>query len=109
MRDLGTRLFCMQLNESGMYATYSRCDIQINPETCARSHQTMASSALQEIQFVVPRGENLTYNGDSRAGNLTFENLQMSNFPWVAQLRPPSWGKPLIGAYILARTKTYAS
>ena len=37
---------------------------------------------------VVPRGGNLTYNGDPRVGKLTFENLKMSNFPWVA--RPPN-------------------
>ena len=46
---------------------------------------------------VVPRGRNFTYNGDPRVGKLTFENLKMSNFPWIAP-PPPSWGKPLIGA-----------
>ena len=39
---------------------------------------------------VVPRGGNLTYNGDPRVGKLTFENLKMSNFLWVA--RPPHPG-----------------
>ena len=39
---------------------------------------------------VVPRGGNLTYNGDPRVEKLTFENLKMSNFPWVA--RPPHPG-----------------
>ena len=34
----------------------------------------------------VPRGGNLTYNGDLRVEKLTFENLKMSNFPWVARL-----------------------
>ena len=47
---------------------------------------------LQE-QFVVPRGGNLTYNGDPRVGKLTFENLKMSNFPWVA--RPPILGQTI--------------
>ena len=43
---------------------------------------------------VVPRGGNLTYNGDPRVGKLTFENLKMSNFPWVT--RPP----PILGQTI---------
>ena len=32
---------------------------------------------------MVPRGGDLTYNGDPRVGKLTFENLKMPNFPWV--------------------------
>ena len=39
---------------------------------------------------VVPRGGNFTYNEDPRVGKLTFQNLKMSNFPWVA--RPPHPG-----------------
>ena len=52
---------------------------------------TNYSKSLQDIKFVnvVPKGGNLNYNGDSRVGKLTFENLKMSNL---------SWGKPLIGA-----------
>ena len=48
------------------------------------------------VQFVVLRGGNLTYNGDPRVGKLTFENLKMSNFPWVA--RPPH--PPILGQTI---------
>ena len=33
-------------------------------------------------------GWNLTHNGDPRVGKLIFENLKMSNFPWVAPLLP---------------------
>ena len=33
-------------------------------------------------------GGNLTHNGDPRVGKLIFENLKMSNFPWVAPLLP---------------------
>ena len=51
---------------------------------------------------MVPRGGNLTYNGDPRVGKLTFENLKMSNFP-LGCLAPPSWGKPLTG---VLRNKT---
>ena len=36
----------------------------------------------------VGRGGNLTHNGDPRVGKLIFENLKMSNFPWVASLLP---------------------
>ena len=46
---------------------------------------------LQEIQFVVPRGANLTYNGDPGVGKLTFENLKMSNFPWRRRRRRTTW------------------
>ena len=49
--------------------------------------------------LVCPRGRNLSQNGDPRVGKLTFENLKMSNFPWVVPPNlHPSWGKPLIGA-----------
>ena len=51
---------------------------------------------LQERQFIVTRGGNLTYNGDSRVGKLTFENLKMSNFPWAA--RYPVLGQTIPGA-----------
>ena len=37
----------------------------------------------------VPRGGNLTYNGDPRVGKLTFENLKMSHFSWVATTPTP--------------------
>ena len=56
-----------------------------------------------------PRDGNLTQNGDPRVGKLTFEHLKMSNFPWVAPPPPPhrpSWGKPLIGALVLAKSRT---
>ena len=33
-----------QLNVNGIYGTYSRFNIQVNPETCARSQQKMISS-----------------------------------------------------------------
>ena len=46
---------------------------------------------------MIPRGRDLTLNEDPRVGNLTLENLKMSNSPGVAR-PPPSWGKPLIGA-----------
>ena len=42
-----------------------------------------------------PQGGNLTYNEDPRAGKLTFDNLKMSNFPWVA--RPPILGQSIDG------------
>jgi len=45
-----------------------------------------------------PRGGNLTYNGNPRVGKLTFENLKNVKFP-VGCPAPPSWGKPLIGAF----------
>ena len=38
---------------------------------------------------VVPRDGNFTYNEDPRVGKLTFQNLKMSNFPWVARPPPP--------------------
>ena len=41
-----------------------------------------------ECLLARPRGGNLTHNGDPRVGKLAFENLKMSNFPWVAT-RPP--------------------
>ena len=49
------------------------------------NNSTLINLCLQEIQFVVLRGGNVTYNGDPRVGKLTFGNLKMSNFPWVAQ------------------------
>ena len=51
--------------------------------------------------YIISRGGNLTQNGDPRVWKLTFENLKMSNFPWVARLASPSLGKPLIGALSL--------
>ena len=40
-----------QLYESGIHKTYFRSDIQMNPETCAKSHQAMKSSALNNNLF----------------------------------------------------------
>jgi len=37
---------------------------------------------------VIPRGRDLTLNGDPRVGKLTFKNLKMSNSPGFA----PGWG-----------------
>ena len=38
-----------------------------------------------------------------KGGKLTFNNLKMSNFPWVSPT--PSWGKPLIAIGALQKNK----
>ena len=41
----------------------------------------------------------MTHNGNSRVGKLTFENLKMPNFPWVAHQPIPS-PFPILGQTI---------
>ena len=48
-----------------------------------------------ECLLVRPKDENLPQNRDPRVGKLTFENLKMSNFPWVVPLRPPILGQTI--------------
>ena len=53
----------------------------------------MLSCVLWVSILVRPRGGNLTQNGDPRVWKLTFENLKMSNFRWVAP--PPILGQTI--------------
>ena len=53
---------------------------------------------------MIPRGGNLTLNGDPGVGKLTFQDLKISNSPEVARPPLPSWGKPLIGALATVST-----
>ena len=53
----------------------------------------MLSWVLWVSILVRPRGGNLTQNGDPRVWKLTFENLKMSNFWWVAP--PPILGQTI--------------
>ena len=60
-----------------MYHSLKECCNKLVVRKCLSFRLTYCARS------VVPRGGNLTYNGDPRVEKLTFENLKMLNFPWV--------------------------
>ena len=49
--------------------------------------------SVVSVYISSPQGWELTQNGDPRVWKLTFENLKMSNFRWVAP--PPILGQTI--------------